>query len=511
MFWKRKRSLSDFSEELKSHLAHEADDLEDLGEKRKDAETAARRAFGSVMRTEEEFYLRSRWMLWDHFWRDLRHALRLLWRRPGFSAIVIVTLTLGIGANTAIFSVINAVLLRQLPYKEPDRLAMLWSEDPAHDIHEGRVSIPNFTDWKNRSHLFEDMTIFIGQTFLLGGDDGPPERLRSARVSANFFPMLGARPMLGRAFTPEEEQNSDRVVVLSYGLWQRRFGGSAEALGSDLVMDGRKLRIIGVMPADFQYPFADTQVWEPMTTHPYWTARDRTSPRSSGVWFTLGRIRPGVAWSQAQAEMSAIAQQIAIEYPDSKNLPDIHVVPLYTQTTGPFQLSLSVLFGSVFLMLLIACTNVANLLLARGSAREREFSVRRALGAGRGRLAAQLLTESLVLSVAGGLFGLALAAGALRFLIAFGPRDIPRLTEAHIDLPALLFTLLLCLFTATVSAIWPAVRTGTTVVRVRQWNTSADRRIQNLLVVGEFSIALILMAGAGLMVRSFDLLRRVDP
>jgi predicted permease len=511
MFWWRKRPSNDFSEEIRSHLAIEADEREEYGDARKDADAGARQAFGNVMRIEEEIYTRSHWMLWDQFKRDLRHALRLFWRQPGFSAVVVLTLALGIGANTAIFGVVNAVLLRPLAYKDPGELAMLWSEDPAHGLHEGRVSLLNFADWKSRNHSFSDMTLFNGQTFLLGSKDGPPERLRSARVFANFFPMLSVEPVLGRVFGEEEEKLAEPVVVLSYGLWQRRFAGSPEALGSDLIMDGRKLRVIGVMPASFQYPFADTQVWEPITVHPYWTTRDRESPRTSSVWYALGRVRPEIGWTKAQSEMSAIARQLAVEYPDSKMLPDVRVVPLSAQTTGGLQTPLAVLFGSVFLMLLIACTNVANLLLARGSAREREFSVRRALGAGRWRLAAQLLTESFVLSLAGGALGLALAAFALKALIAFGPRDIPRLDEAHIDVRVVLFTLAICLFAATISSLWPVVRTGATLTRSRHWNTVADRSIRNLLMVGEFAIALILLAGAGLMIRSFVRLQSVDP
>jgi predicted permease len=510
MFWCKRRPASDLADEIHSHLAHEADDLQKTDEKRTDAEAAARRAFGNVTLIQEASFQRGRWLLCDRRARDFRHALRLFWRRPGFSAVVVLTLALGIGANTAIFSVINAVLLRPLPYKEPARLAMLWSADPAHSIQEGRVSLLNFADWKARSHTFEDMTPFIGQTFLLGNKDGPPERMRSARVSANFFPLLGVEPILGRLFSADEEKRGESVVVLSYGLWQRRFGGSTQVLGSDLIMDTRESHIIGVMPASFQYPFADTQVWEPMTAHPYWAARDRSSPRSSSIWYALGRIRSGVAWQEAQSELTVIGSQLQSEHSDSKNLPGIRIVPLYTQTTGRVQLSLIVLFGSVVLMLLIACSNVANLLLARGSAREREFSVRKALGAGRAALAAQLLTESLVLSVAGGSLGLAMAAAALKALIAFGPRDIPRLGEAHIDPQVLLFTLLLSVFAATVSALWPAMGTGTTLARSRQWNTVADRSIRNVLVVAEFSIALVLLAGAGLLLRSFVLLQSVN-
>lgn len=490
-----KRSLSDFDDEIRSHL-----ELEGEG---------ARQEFGNIGQVREAFYEHGRWLMGDRILRDLRHAWRMFWKRPGFSAVVVLTLALGIGANTAIFSIVHAVLLRPLPYKDPGRLAMLWQEDSAHGVEEGRVSLANFADWKARSHTFESLTCFVGQTFLLGNQDGPPERMRSARVGAGFFPLLGVQPVLGRVFSSDEDNNGERVVVLSYTLWQRRFGGAEAALGSDLIMDGRKARIIGVMPASFQYPFADTRVWEPMTAHPYWAARDRKSDRTFSVWFVMGRVRSGVAWSEVQAEMSSIGRQLAGEY--SRNLPEIRVVPLHEQTTGRSRLSLLVLFGSVFLMLLIACINVANLMLARGSAREREFSVRRALGAGRWTLAQQLLTESLLLAGIGGALGLAMAAAALKALIAFGPRGIPRLEEAHIDWQVLAFTAAVSVFAAVVSGLWPALRTGTAMARSRQWSTVANRHLRDVLVVGEFSLALVLLTGAGLMVRSFVQLQRVAP
>ncbi len=490
-----KRSLDDFDDEIRSHM-----ELEGEG---------ARQAFGNIGQVRESFYEHGRWLMGDRILRDLRHAWRMFWKRPGFSAVVVLTLALGIGANTAIFSIVHAVLLRPLPYKDPARLAMLWQEDSAHGVEEGRVSLANFADWKARSHSFEDLTCFVGQTFLLGNQDGPPERMRSARVAADFFPLLGVEPKLGRVFSADEEKRGERVIVLSYSLWQKRFGGSEAALGSDLIMDGRKSRIIGVMPSSFQYPFADTRVWEPMTAHPYWAARDRKSDRAFSVWFVMGRVRRGVAWSEVQAEMSSIGRLLAGEF--SQNLPEIRVVPLHAQTTGRVRLSLLALFGSVFLMLLIACINVANLMLARGSAREREFSVRRALGAGRGTLAAQLLTESLLLAGIGGALGLGLAAAGLKALIAFGPRGIPRLEEAHIDLQVLLFTAAVSVFAAVVSGLWPALRTGTAMARSRQWSTVANRHLRDVLVVGEFSLALVLLTGAGLMVRSFVRLQSVDP
>jgi predicted permease len=510
MFWRRRRPLSDFEAEIESHLAHEADQLRE-SHASPDPEADARRSFGNPTTVKEVFYEHGRWHLWDQFSRDLRHSLRLLWRRPAFTAVVVLTLAVGIGATLAIFSVIDAVLLRPLPYKDPGRLAMLWKEDSAHGLQEGRVSLPDFADWKARNRTFEGMAIFIGQTFLLGNNDGTTERMRSARVDENFFPLLGVKPSLGRIFSGDEVRRGERVVVLSYSLWQHHFGGSAQALDADLTMDNRKLRIIGVMPADFRYPFADTEVWEPVTAHPYWTSRDHAAPRTDAIWFVLGRLRQGERWNRAQSEMSGLARQILAEHPENRLQPEVRVVPLDDQASGRLRRPLAVLFGSVILMLLIACLNVANLLLARGSAREREFSLRRALGASRMRVAAQLLVESMALSVAGGTLGLAIAGGALKAIIAFGPKEIPRLAEARIDSTVLLFTFALTFLASLISGLAPALRNTAAPARSREWLTTSARSVRHVLVVGEFAIALVLLTGAGLMIRSFVQLHGVDP
>jgi predicted permease len=510
MFWRKKRSLDDFDDEIRAHLAIEADELRGHAGHSVDTEAEARRLFGNRTAIKEAFYEYGRLRLWDQLSRDTHHALRLFWRRPAFSAVVTLTLSIGIGATLAIFSIINAVLLRPLPYSHPERLAVLWSEDSAHGLLEGRVSLLNFADWKQRSHVFQNFTAFIGQTFLLSNIDGTRERMRSARVDENFFPLLGVQPVLGRVFSEDEEKRGEALVVVSHRIWLNRFGGSVAALGADLVMDGRKTRIIGVMPASFQYPFPDTEVWQPVTAHPYWASRDRSAPRSASNWYALARLRPGISWTQAQSEMNGIARQLKTEYPDSRNDPEIRVVPLDEQTSGRLKLPLAMLFSSVVLVLLIACLNIANLLLARGSAREQEFSMRRALGASRATLAQQLLTESLVLSVVGALLGLALAYAALKALIAFGPPEMPRLHEARIDGVAILLTLGLALLSAIVSGLWPAVRNAVAPARSREWTTISDRSVRNAIVIGEFAIALVLLAGAGLLVRSFIRLQGVD-
>ncbi len=512
MLWRKKkrRSLEDLKEEIESHLAHEADRLRDFGAS-PDPETAARRAFGNVASVQEAHYEHHHWMFFDHLKRDLRQAVRQAISRPAFSAVVILTLALGIGANSAIFGVIQAVLLRPLPYRDPSRLAMLFSGDPERELHEGRVSLANFADWKARNGSFDGMTVFIGQTFLLGDAEGSssPERMRSARVTANFWTVLGVTPILGRAFTTEEENRGERVVVLSYDLWRQRFGGSHDALGANLLMDGRTYRIIGVMGPEFRFPFSDTRVWEPVTAHPYWTTRDRKDARGASVWLALGRLKPAVSWARAEEEMDAIGGRLHAEYPKS-GPPHIAVVPLDAHSTGRFRASLWILFGAVFLMLLIACINVASLLLARSSVRRREFALRRALGAGWIRIASQLLTETLALASIGGLLGLALAYSALPLLIAFGPAGIPRLQEARMDWQLVLFTVAITVFTAVFASLWPAFESETKGAASRQWTTVSTRRVRDLLVAGEFALALVLVAGAGLLVHSFVRLRAVE-
>jgi predicted permease len=509
MFWrKKKRSFEDFRAEIESLLALEADEIRDT-KASADPDGAARKMFGNITAVQERWYEHGRWMFFDHLGRELRHGLRQIKRRPGFSLFVILTLAMGIGANSAIFSIVQAVLLRPLPYKDPGRLAMLFSGDPARELHEGRVSLLNFADWKARNHSFEDMTAYIGQTFLLR-TSGPPERLRSARVSANFWPLFGVEPLLGRVFSEEEERRGERLVILSYGLWQQQFGGSKDVLGRSLGMDDRTYVVIGVMPPDFHFPFADTRVWEPITAHPYWTTRDHKSPRSDSVWLVLGRLTPGSTWSSAQKEMNEIAGSLRAQYPGSEMPADIPVVPLDIQMTGKFRLSLWVLLGSVFLTLLIACTNVAGLLLARGSAREREFAIRRAIGAGRIRIASQVITETLVLSTCGGLLGLLLTGFGCAAIPAFAPADIPRLAETRIDWAVILFTASITVFTALVASLWPALHCGKTRIASREWTSAPTRFARDLLVVGEFALALILVISATLLIRSFLRLRAVE-
>jgi predicted permease len=367
---------------------------------------------------------------------------------------------------------------------------MVFADDPARELHEGRTSLLNFADWKNQNRSFEDMTAFTPQTFLLG-TDGPPERMRSARVSASFWSVLGVSPILGRLFTTQEEKRGERVVVLSYSLWQRQFAGLKEAIGANLVMDGRKYRVIGVMPPEFRFPFADTRVWEPITAHPYWATRDASAPRSNAGWLVLARLKPGVSWTQGQEDVNAIEHRLKAEYSVSQLPERAFVVPLKNVATGQYQLSLWLLFGSVLVMLLIACVSTAGLLLARGSAREREFSVRQALGAKRIRLAAQLVTETLVLASCGGLLGLLLASGISRVITRYGPADIPRLSDTSLDYQVILFTTGITIFTALFASLWPAFYTAAFLkngMTSRQAEKAAATHDVEVVAIGRYTL-----------------------
>lgn len=461
--------------------------------------------------------------------RDLRYGARSLLKRPGFTSIAVLTLALGIGANTTIFSVFYAVLVRPLPYKDPGRLAMLWTDDTKRDLHEEGTSPLTVADWRSQSQSFTEMAVFSrdNPVTLMGGEE--LERVNGEFVSANLFPMLGVSPSLGRTFTAEDEQRGEQVVILSHAFWQRRFGGSTEVIGRTLQLDGdmtaqkknpRTVRVIGVMPADFYFSTKETQLWEPVTT--YWRWDKENTVRSYGAWRVIGRLKPGATLRQAQGEMTAIGQRLAQAYPITD--PDfagfgVKVVPVLDQITGKkLQLALWVLLGAVVFVLLIACVNVANLLLARGAARQRELTIRMALGAGRVRLLRQLLTESVMLAAVAGLLGLGLAAAGVRALSAFAPAGIPRLDEISIDSGVLLFTVGLSFVAGIVFGLVPAWKMSrqrpNEVLKETSRNSSGGlklRQMRGLLVVLECALSVVLLTGAGLLTRSFQRLQSVNP
>ena len=384
--------------------------------------------------------------------RDLRYALRTLRKSPAFTTTAAATLALAIGANTAMFSVLNAVLLRPLPYRSPEQLAMLWTEDPTQNLREGRSALWDVEQWRSQSQSFADMATFDSVSTMLTGADGA-EQITGASISPNLLPLLGVQPVLGRSFSSEEAEQRQRLALISHRFWQARFGGSHDAIGATIVLDGLPSQIIGILPADFQIARLDADVWEPHTTSPRACAAPQT-------WFVIGRLRPDVTFDQAQAEMSAIARRLNDQLPAAERNRGISVVPLSLYMVGPqSRLALWMLGGAVFCVFLIAAANVTSLSLARSTARAREMAVRAALGANAGRIVRQLLTESVLLAAVSGLLGTLLALAGIRLIRAFGPDNLPRLNEVSLDLRVLGWALAISLLAGILVGLAPAMTT----------------------------------------------------
>ena len=446
----------------------------------------------------------------DTLLRDLRYSLRLLSRAPAFTAAVVLTLALGIGANAAIFSVVNGVLLKPLPYQDPDRLVMVWGKHTT--IGREVASWPDFVDWRDGTTAFEQLAGSGNIALNLGSDTGEPERVRGNRVTANWLPTFGARPMLGRGFTKEDEVfGSHRVVVLSHGLWQRRFGGKPELVGQPITMNGVPYTVIGVAPPGFRYP-ETAEMWVPLAFDPA-----RLPSRRGDFLTVVGRLKPGATVERAQSELTAMMTRLAGEYPQTNTGWTAEVIPLHEQVVGNVRRALLVFSGAVGLVLLIACANVANLMLARAAAREREIAVRASLGAGRARIAGQLLTESVVLSVLGGALGLLLAAWGVGALRALRPGNLPRLDEVGVDGPVLAFTAAISVVTGMAAGLAPLLRLTRTELSssLREGSRGAAGgrldRVRGGLVMSQVALALVLLTGAGLLVKSFSRLMSVDP
>ncbi len=446
------------------------------------------------------------------FWQDLRYGARTLLKNPGFTLIAVVTLALGIGANTAIFSVVNGVLLSALPYPQAEQLMMVWLDNRRQGIRDDITSYPNFQDWRSQNKTFQGMAGVRTLNVNLTGV-GEPEQISAATVSVDFFSLIGVNPAQGRGFTAEEEQpGKDKVVVLSHGLWQRRFGGDAGILNRTISLNGETHTVVGVMPPGFQFP-REVELWGPLAPG------ERTRAARGSFWLpVMGRLKPGVTQAQAQADMDLIGRQLEQQYPDINTGYGVNVVPLIEQTVGNIRRSLLVLLGAVAFVLLIACANVANLLLARGAARQREIAVRAALGAGRWRLARQLLTESALLAIVGGALGVLLAWWGLQLLLDLNPANIPRLENIRLDGAALGFTLGVSLLTGLIFGLVPALQTsqqelGETLKEGGRSGSGAPRaqRIRSAFIVAEVALTLALLIGAGLLIRSFWRLQEVNP
>jgi putative ABC transport system permease protein len=510
-FFRRERWDQERVRELQTYLDIEAEENIARGMSPEEARYAARQKLGNPMQIREEIYRMNSLGFIESLWQDLRCGARMLRKKAGFTAVAVLTLALAIGANTAIFSVIQAVLLSPLPYDKPDRIVLLMESNPAKGFPTFSVSPPNYVDWHSSTSSFEAMaSVSPGSFNYTSGVE--PERLVGARVAPSFFSVFGAKPALGRTFLPEDDvQGTAGVVVLSYGLWTRHFGSDPQMLGKSLTLDGQSYRVVGVMQNDFQFP-RGVELWLPSEF-----TKDDLGPDARGAHYlrVLARLKRGVSLQQAQAEMQAVSSSLERQYPRTNNGWTSRVVSLSERTVGDVRPTLLVLFGAVGFLLLIACANVANLLLARASARRREIAIRFSLGAGRLRIARQLLTESILLSGIASAIGLLFAEWAIRAVRTLPPSNLPRTASIQLDLPVLGFTAAIAIFTGLLFGFAPSLQItrGTPAETLKEGGRSSSRErhdVRSALVVLETTLALVLLVGSGLLLKSFVRLQSVD-
>jgi putative ABC transport system permease protein len=447
---------------------------------------------------------------------DIRFGLRMLLKSPTVTIVALVALTLGIGANTAIFSVVNGVLLRTFPYNEAERIVLVWEKSPRND--QNSINLGNFFDWKEQNQVFTDMAVFFDRSFNLTGD-GEPEEVTAQLGTTNLFSVLGTNPVLGRTFLDDDGRDGQsRVVVISYGLWQRRFGGDRNIVGRQINVNEQPSTIVGVMPATFGWHIQKgTQASKPADIWVPFQVPNELRQRRGRFASAVARLKPGVSIDQAKQEMATIGARLSQQYPEFNTNWSVNVVPLRTQVTGAIRWPLFILLGAVAFVLLIACANVANLLLARASSRRKEIAVRAGLGATRHRIARQLLTESVMLSLTGGALGVLLAWWGTKALAALSPPALIDLKNVTVSLPVLAFTLGLSLLTGIVFGLVPAFEAtrfdlhgslkegGKNIA-----GSTGGQRLRNLFVVTQVALALVLLIGAGLLLKSFNRLQSVD-
>ena len=511
----RGRTIREVDDELRFHVDREISENIARGMTPDAARTAALRAFGGVQRYKEEVRDEHGLVLLDQLRQDLAYTARAALRGPGFTAVVILTLALGVGATTAIFSVVRGVLLRELPFGTPDRLVRLWAANPTDNTLRGALSSPDLDDWRLLGTPFDRMAAYSTlPTGLALVDGGEPVRLQTAFVSADFFSTLGVGALVGRTFLPTEHvEGADRVVVLSHRLWATRYGSSRDIVGKPLRLNDEPFAVVGVMPPEVRFPDRDTEIWTPLTVVPA-----TGIPRVRGArWLNVvARLAPGVTIERARTDMGVVVERLAEEYRDiNANWTAVTVVPLRDELLGTLRGRVLVLFGAVLLTLALACVNVANLVLARASRRSRELAVRTALGAGRARLARQLFTESIALSLAGGVLGVALAIWGVRALVTLIGPWLPAVGDVRVDGAVLAFALGVSAVTGVVFGLIPvAGRRGNVAGTLREsgrGNTgaAASHTVRRALVALEVGLAMMLVIGAGLLVKSFARLSQV--
>jgi len=518
--FRRKRKASDFNAEIQAHIQLEMERLREQGMSEEEARATAHRSFGNVMHAEERFHESGRLLWWDYFWHDIRYALRVLRKSPGFTAVTVLTIALGIGATTAIFSVVDAALLHPLPYPQPEQLVSIEGDLPGVGARDIGMSEPEWQDLQ-RSGIFEYVSpTWFDENNLTGSSQ--PAHVRILLVAPNYFALLGVKPQLGRAFNPEDHSPGLlEEVVISDGLWKRAFGSDLHILDKSVRLDTDLYRIVGVMPPGFDAPGRtaeerNIEVWA--ATSFYGTPLPDDPPRNRRFLPTaVGRLKPGLTTAEAQSRVNGLVALLQKKFPGDYPLQStwsVRLVPLQERVVGNVRQSLILLLGAVALVLLIGCVNVANLLLARASARGREMAVRQALGAGRRRLTMQLLTESVFLSLLGGIVGLLILLCTKQYLLRLLPESFPRLTNISVSWSVLLFALVSSLLTGAIFGLAPALHAGRVdlthaLKEAARGSTGSGEqaRTRRTLVITEFALSVVLMIAAGLLLRSFwDLL-----
>jgi len=507
--WRAEQIHDEIDEELRFHIDMRAEESVRRGMRPDEARRDAEQRFGRLARIKESGYeVRGGGWL-EALWQDLRFGARMLLKQPGFTLIAILTLALGIGANTAIFSIVNAVLLRPFPYQAPERLVIVQERESGGGFSP---SYPNFVDWRAQNTAFEAISAVRGNESFNFTGTGEPERLQGRLVSAEFFSLLGIKPLVGRDFLAEEDRpGATPAVILSYGFWQRRFGNDPGIIGKQLTLNNQSYTVVGITPPDFQYGL-EADVTVPFGLQ---AQRFRNRGRDPGT-DVVARLKPNVSQQQGETDLNLIAARLERQYPESNKGRRVRLTPLHESFVGDVRQPLLILLGAVGLVLLIACANVANLLLARSSARQKEMAVRVALGASRATIVRQLLTEGLLLAASGAALGILLAFWGTSFITAQLPDGIPRLQEARVDAPVLIFTLAVSLLTGLLFGLAPALQASrpnlTEGLKEGDRGSSGRRqRLRSALVVGEVALTLTLLVGAGLLIQSFRRVLEVDP